>query len=111
MNRCRAALGLLLIICCLAPVMSLQAAEPVMTTIYVKDLHCPTCAKRVSGRLYTVAGVVEVTTDVKAKTAVVKPQANKTPSPRAMWDAVIKSGFQPVKLVGPTGTFTSRPSS
>jgi Cu+-exporting ATPase len=88
-----------------------QAADPKVTTIVVKDMHCSNCASKIARKLYTVPGVVKVTTNVKANTAVVTPQATKAPSPRAMWDAVEQAGFAPVRMQGPSGTFTSKPKT
>ena len=81
------------------------------TTIYVDDLHCKTCAKKIARRLYTVKGVVKVRTDLKANVAIVSPQAKKTLDVKALWAAARKAGFPPVKLVGPEGTFEPDPKT
>jgi Cu+-exporting ATPase len=83
--------------------------KPIVITI--EDLDCPTCAKKVEKVVAAVPGVAGVKTDVDKMTATVTPQANKMPSPRALWEAVEKAGFQPTKLEGPSGTFTSKPSA
>ena len=90
-----------------------SAASPdnVYTSIRVTDMHCSTCAKKIAAKLYGVSGVVEVRASVKSNTAFVKPQQKKTPSPRALWEAVEAAGFKPVELSGPTGKFTSKPQS
>lgn len=75
------------------------------TVIYVGDLHCKTCAKKISRRLYTVKGVLKVRTDVAADVAIVTPQAKKSLDVKSLWAAAKKAGFSPTKLVGPTGTF------
>jgi copper chaperone CopZ len=79
------------------------------TTIRVKDMHCENCAAKIRRGLFSVAGVVNVKTSVKAHVAVVVPQQTRQPSPRAMWEAVEKAGFEVVKLEGPAGTFTQKP--
>ena len=89
---------------------SLKIAER-ETAIYVGDLHCKTCAKKIARRLYTVKGVVKVRTDVKADVAVVTPQAKKTLDVKALWSAAEKAGFPPVRLVGPAGTFEPDPKT
>lgn len=89
----------------------LQAAEAKPTTIHLSNMHCAGCAKRLANKLYTVAGVVTVKTDVKKKVAFVTPGANKTLSPKAVWQAVLAAKLTPVKLAGPSGTFTEMPKN
>jgi copper chaperone CopZ len=79
--------------------------------ITIEDLDCPTCAKKVEKAVAAVSGVSAVKTDVEKQTATVTPQAEKGPSARALWEAVEKAGFRPTKLVGPGGTFTTKPSA
>jgi copper chaperone CopZ len=81
------------------------------TVIHVGDLHCKTCAKKIARRLYTVKGVMKVRTDVEANVAVVTPQTKKTLDVKALWNAALKSGFPPLKLVGPTGAFEPDPQT
>ncbi len=80
---------------------------PQETAIYVGDMHCAGCAKKVSSRLYKIKGVMKVRTDLKADVAVVTPQTKKQVDPKAVWAAVQAAGKQPVKLVGPQGTFVA----
>jgi len=61
--------------------------------------------------LTTVSGVESVRPDVEAQLAKVTHQAGKTPSPKAMWEAVEKAGFKPKKIESPAGTFTEKPKS
>jgi copper chaperone CopZ len=75
--------------------------------IYVEDMHCAGCAKKLSGRLFKVKGVVKVRTDLKADLAIVTPQAKKQIDVKAAWAACQKAGFQPTKLIGPQGTFAA----
>lgn len=79
------------------------------TWVFVKDMHCGACAKKIARKLYTVTGVVKVQTSVKKSVAVVTPQKNREVAPRAVWEAVQKAGFKPVKLVSPAGTFQAKP--
>jgi len=81
------------------------------TTIYVGDLHCKSCAKKVARKLYAVKGVVKVRSDVKADVVVVTPQRKKQLDAKALWAASQKAGFQPTKLEGPSGTFKPDPES
>ena len=79
------------------------------TTITLKVLDCESCAKKVATKLSEVRGVGDVTTDVKSKTAIVVPKGEATLSPLQLWEGVEKAGKVPVKLEGPSGTFTSKP--
>jgi copper chaperone CopZ len=81
------------------------------TVIHVGDLHCKTCAKKISRRLYTVKGVMKVRTDIEADVAIVSPQPKKSLDVKALWVAAQKSGFPPVKLIGPAGTFEPDPET
>jgi copper chaperone CopZ len=80
---------------------------PGETAIYISNMHCPTCAKKIAGKLYRIKGVVKVKTDVKKNLAVVTPQAKKQVDPKAAWSAVRAAGFKPTKLIGPQGTFVA----
>lgn len=79
------------------------------TQIVVKDMHCAACAKKIARKLYAVKGVKGVRAVMKTHTATVTPETGKQPSPRALWKAVEKAGFKPVKLVGPLGEFKKTP--
>ena len=80
---------------------------PGETAIYITNMHCPTCAKKIAGKLYRVKGVMKVKTDVKKNLAVVTAQSKKQIDPKAAWTAVRQAGFKPAKLIGPQGTFVA----
>lgn len=79
------------------------------TTITLKVLSCESCAQRVREKLSSVRGVGEVKTDLKTKTATIVPKRDAKLSPRQLWEAVEEAGKKPLKLVGPSGTFTTKP--
>jgi copper chaperone CopZ len=100
---------------CVAVSMQAGAETPIepradFTTIKVTDMHCMTCAKKIAAHLYAVPGVVRVHADLEMNLAYVVPQRDKNPSPKAIWEAVEKAGFQPVAMQGPSGTFAQRPN-
>jgi copper chaperone CopZ len=80
-----------------------------ITAVYVKDMHCEACARKIASKLYAVPGVVKVSTDVKKGLAVITTQPAKQPSPKALWEAVEEATFEPIKIASPLGTFTSKP--
>lgn len=88
------------------------AAEKTTSSIVlrVKDMHCGDCAQKIARKLYAVPGVVKVRTDVKKHVAVIVPEAARQPSPKALWEAVEKAGFEPVQLVCAAGKFEKRPT-
>ena len=88
---------------------SALAAEAEYTWIYITDMHCGACAKKIARKLYTVPGVVKVQTSLKENFAVITPQAGKSISPKAVWEAVQSVEFTPVKLQCPEGVYTSKP--
>jgi copper chaperone CopZ len=89
----------------------LPAASPEVTytTIYVQDMHCGECAKKIARKLYALPGVVEVRADVAKNIAYVVPQKDKTVTSKACWEAVESAGFRVVKLECPQGTYTTKP--
>jgi copper chaperone CopZ len=88
-----------------------DAAEPAVTTISVKGMQCAACAGHVAESLQAIAGVEKAQADAAKATAIVTAKGNATPSPRALWEAIEKAGYTPVKLVAPSGTFTTKPKS
>lgn len=86
-----------------------SAVEPAWTNIAVKDMCCNGCVKKIAARMYSVRGVKEVRADIEKRTLYVLPQQNATLSPRAMWEAVEKAKEKPIRLAGPSGTFSEKP--
>ncbi len=84
---------------------------PNEVAIYVGDMHCATCAKKIAGKLYSVKGVVKVRTSVKENLAIVTPQAKKQVDPKLAWAAVQKAGFKPTKMIAPQGTYVAEEKS
>lgn len=87
---------------------AVYAADPVPTTITIPDMECGGCAKKVAAKLVEVPGVAKAEPDVEKRTVRVMPRANAVLSPRALWEAVEKASKKPMRLEGPTGTFTSK---
>lgn len=88
---------------------SLQASQLPYTWVFVSDMHCAHCAKKISTKLETVSGVAKVQCDVEKGFAVLTPKSGVSLSPRAVWEAVEAVDFKPVKLQGPSGTFKAKP--
>lgn len=103
-------LGILSVVALLAANLA-QAADPPTTTISVEGMHCAGCASKVAGNLQKVTGVNKAQVDAAKAVAIVAAKPKATLSPRALWEAVEKAGYKPTKLVGPAGTFTTKPKS
>ena len=84
---------------------------PNETALFVGDMHCKTCAKKVAGKLYAVKGVMKVRTNVKEDVAIITPQQKKNLDVNALWKAAQTAGFPPVKLIGPQGTYIADPKT
>lgn len=56
-----------------------------------------------------VTGVESVKTDVKESTAIVTPKKDMVPSPKELWEAVVKAGYSPSVLEGPDGKHEKKP--
>lgn len=66
--------------------------------INLEELHCATCAKKLSRKLYAVKGVSKVETDVKKNQAVVYVPKEQTLEPKTLWLAAIEGKTKPTDL-------------
>ena len=80
---------------------------PEQTAVYVEKMHCAHCAKKIVRKVIVLKGVKSISTDVKANLAIVTPQKKKQVKSADIWKACQTAGFQPVKLIGPEGTFAA----
>jgi copper chaperone CopZ len=88
-----------------------QSPAPASTSIVVPKMHCKGCAQKMATELYKVQGVGQVLVNIEATTMTVRPKDGQAPSPRGMWEAVERAGYEPSRLQGPSGVFTSKPKS
>ena len=87
------------------------AQQPPVTAIYIKNLHCEGCAKRLRARLYKVPDVLKVSTNLKQGVAVITPTQGTSVSLKALWEAAETEKFQVSKVSGPQGVFNKKPSA
>jgi mercuric ion binding protein len=90
---------------------TVPAAERSSNTVMTVSEMCGGCVKRITGKLETLQGVASIQCDVKTKTVTVVPESGETLSARTLWEAMEEISKTPRKLVGPSGTFTSKPRS
>ncbi|MHB1033445.1 MAG: heavy-metal-associated domain-containing protein [Pirellulales bacterium] len=81
----------------------------IVTAVTIEGEMCGGCVKKIKAALADVPGIAEVTGDTKAKTITIVPAPAVDLSPRVLWEAIEKAGKNPVTLVGPHGTFKSKP--
>ena len=86
-----------------------EQKEALNTVIFVEDLHCKHCAKRLARKLFTVAGVKTVKANVEQDFAVVIPETRKTLSPLALWEAAEAAKFKVIRIETPIQTFETEP--
>jgi copper chaperone CopZ len=98
---------LFLVFCCNS--YQVYGVEIKNTTIDIKGMHCSACAAKVAKNLEQITGVTLVHVDATKANAVITPADNAMLDPRMLWEAVEKAGYLPLKLVGPSGTFTMKP--
>lgn len=88
-----------------------EAANSAVTAVYCEEIHCESCARKIASKLFTVKGVLKVQASVEKSLILITPQNGKTLSPRALWIAVENGEATPVKLIGPSGSFESKPQA
>lgn len=106
--RLPAMLVLAAVCVCLIAVDEARAASRQDTVITVGEL-CSGCVRNIKERLRKLPDVAIVRCNMATRTVTVTPKAGKSLSPRVLWGAMQGVGNPPRKLVGPTGTFTSKP--
>ena len=80
----------------------------VATTVTVGEM-CGGCVKRITAHFDKVKEVSKIKCDIKTKTVMLFPATGVRFSPKKMWETMESIGKEPKKLVGPDGTFTSKP--
>jgi copper chaperone CopZ len=85
-----------------------HGASPQKTVITVGEM-CNGCVQRITTRLKRLPEVSTVKCNLATRTVTVAPKAGQSLSPRTLWQAMAGIGMTPKKLVGPAGTFTSKP--
>lgn len=88
-----------------------EAASPGRATSITIRMDNDHCAKRITTSLRDVPNVGDVRADVEKRVATVNPTGLRSLSPRALWEAVEKTGHAVVQIQGPQGKFTSKPDN
>lgn len=89
-----------------------QSQTPVSAIkVYIPNMHCESCAKKIRSRLFTVKGVSRVVTWVKNDLAVIEPAPGKVVSPKAIWDTLEKGKFEVDRIETPQGVIKEKPKA
>jgi copper chaperone CopZ len=90
---------------------ALEAGEKSAATVMTVKEMCGGCVKKITKHLQPMEGIASIQCDIKTKTVKVTPKSGHTLSPKVLWTAMDDIGKTPTKLVGPSGTFTSKPKN
>jgi len=87
------------------------AAVPSRATTIAVKMDNEKCVSVITAALRAVPNVGEVRGDLERRVAIVSPAGLRTPSAKALWEAVEKTGHAVIQLQGPQGKFTSKPEN
>lgn len=90
---------------------ALQAGNQDRRTVVTVGEMCGGCVKNITTRLQKVSEIEKIECDIATKTVTITPKADKTLSPKFVWETMAEIGKTPKKLVTPNGTFTTKPNS
>ena len=107
MRTCLLATAALSLVVGLAGAQGDKPAKP--TVIHIEDMECPVCAKTIVKSVQKVTGVESAKGDPESTKMTVVAKKDAKPSPKALWEAVVKAGFKPTRLETPEGTFEEKP--
>lgn len=100
----------LLVLTMLAAGVQAQAdSQPAPTVVTVGEM-CGGCVKTITKQFNGFKGVAEVTCDIPSKTVTFRPAGGQKLSPLVIWTEMDEICKTPLKLSGPSGTFTSKPT-
>lgn len=85
------------------------ATPPEVTTVIAVKKLCPTCGKKILQKLQQVPTVEAASMNVEQRIIHVQCRAGSFVSPKLLWETVERGGEQPIRLQGPSGTFTAKP--
>lgn len=88
---------------------SVLAREPVRLTVVHVDEMCGGCVKKVNRRFDDDQKIGHVECDVDQKTVTFYPAKGQPFTARYIWVEMDEIGKTPLKLVGPEGTYESKP--
>ncbi len=76
-----------------------EVGRPPDAEVQIKGLACPYCTYNVERSLSQIEGIERVRTDLNTGIATIWFDGRHRPAPEAIWDAILESGFTPVRVV------------
>lgn len=107
-RRILVAASLLFLLLLPASVRADDKKKPTNTTVTVGEM-CMGCVKQITARFDKDKGVSKVTCDIGKRSVNIIPAKDVRLSAKKIWEIMVSIGKKPEKLVGPEGTFTSKP--
>ncbi len=90
-------------------VATVHAVEKNQATVITVEEMCGGCVTKITKHFAGVKDISDLKCDIKTKTATFTPRKDTELSPLKLWEEMDGIGKTPKKLVGPSGTFTSKP--
>ena len=72
--------------------------DPGLVEVVCEEIHCPTCAKKISRKLFTIKGVSKVETSVKEDKVMIHLPKDKPVDAATLWQAVLDGGSKPTLI-------------
>jgi copper chaperone CopZ len=79
--------------------------------VFIPNMHCESCAKKIRSRLFTVKGVSRVVTWLQHDLAVIEPVKGQSVSSKAIWDALEQGKFEVDRIETPQGVIAKKPEA
>lgn len=77
---------------------AIKPLPPGRVEVYLEDLHCKTCAKKVSRKLYALRGVSKVETYLQTDKVVIHTPKDRPVATASIWQAVLAGGVKPIEI-------------
>ena len=88
---------------------TVHAVEKNQATVITVEEMCGGCVTKITKHFAGVKDISDLKCDIKTKTVTFTPRKETELSSLKLWEEMDSIGKPPKKLVGPSGTFTSKP--
>ena len=79
--------------------------------VFIPNMHCESCAKKIRSRLFAVKGVNRVVTSVKHDLAVIEAVPGQVVSAKAIWETLEQGKFKVDRIETPQGVIKDKPAA
>jgi copper chaperone CopZ len=79
-----------------------QKSTPTLQ-IFIDNLHCKGCARKIAAQLYVLKGVTKVSVDMPTQMMAVETRPGTSVSPWLVIDAVVQANERPLAVIGAHG--------